>query len=322
MSVWDERRRLTQGRTWDIVAMGEAMVEYNQSEPNEPRRYWQGFGGDTSNFLVAAGRQGARVAYLSALGADGQAGQLRALWDREGVDHGEVLTFADAPTGVYFVEHGPQGHRFSFLRAGSAASRVRPGMLNLDRVQSSRAFHFSGISLAISASACDAAFEVAHAARDKGCVTSFDTNLRLSLWPLQRARALCREAMTLCDICLPSWDDITKLTGLEEPQAVLDHCLRLGARVVALKMGSEGAWIATESVRHHIPPHPCAPVDATGAGDAFGGSFVSQWLLDGDALRAGRYANVAAALSTQGFGAVDPIPKAEQVRAALQTSPA
>ena len=28
-----------------------------------------------------------------------------------------------APTAAYFVTHGPQGHEFSYLRAGSAASR-------------------------------------------------------------------------------------------------------------------------------------------------------------------------------------------------------
>jgi 2-dehydro-3-deoxygluconokinase len=58
-------------------------------------------------------------------------------------------------------------------------------------------------------------------------------------------------------------------------------------------------------------------VDATGAGDTFGGAFVAR-LVAGDSLRdAGRYAAAAAALSTQGFGAVAPIPHADAVRAAL-----
>jgi 2-dehydro-3-deoxygluconokinase len=58
-------------------------------------------------------------------------------------------------------------------------------------------------------------------------------------------------------------------------------------------------------------------VDATGAGDAFGGAFVAR-LVAGDALaEAARYAAAAAALSTQGYGAVEPIPHAAQVRQAL-----
>ena len=56
-----------------ILALGEAMVEFNQTGAGDGRLYLQGFGGDTSNFAVAAARQGARVGYLSALGDDATA---------------------------------------------------------------------------------------------------------------------------------------------------------------------------------------------------------------------------------------------------------
>lgn len=75
-----------------IVALGEAMVEFNQTGENGGRSYLQGFGGDTSNFAIAAARQGARVAYVSALGDDPYGALLRRLWDEEGVDHRHVLT--------------------------------------------------------------------------------------------------------------------------------------------------------------------------------------------------------------------------------------
>jgi 2-dehydro-3-deoxygluconokinase len=107
------------------------------------------------------------------------------------------------------------------------------------------------------------------------------------------------------------------MTGLEDPDALVDHCLALGAKVVALKLGEGGALVANGRERHRIAPHPCRPVDATGAGDTFGGAFVAR-LLAGDGLpEAGRYAAVAAALSTEGYGAVDPIPTAQRVHAAL-----
>ena len=54
----------------DILALGEAMVEFNQTGEAGGRLYLQGFGGDTSNFAVSAARQGAKVGYLSALGDD------------------------------------------------------------------------------------------------------------------------------------------------------------------------------------------------------------------------------------------------------------
>ena len=55
-----------------------------------------------------------------------------------------------------------------------------------------------------------------------GVRVSFDTNLRLKLWPLARARAVMLEAIRQTDICLPSWDDVTELTGLTGRDEIVD----------------------------------------------------------------------------------------------------
>src|SRR3954469_13256751 len=231
-------------RQIDVLALGEAMGEFNQTGEGGGRQYLQGFGGDTSNFAISAARQGASAGYLSALGDDPHGRMLRALWDREGVDHGGVRTDADAFTAIYFVTHDANGHAFSFLRAGSAASRMRAEQLPADRIAAAKVLHLSGISLAISATACDAAYAAIAIARKAGVQVSFDTNLRLKLWPLERARAVMSDVLRLCDICLPSFDDIAAITGLTEPDALVDHCLQAGAKVVALKLGERGAIVA------------------------------------------------------------------------------
>jgi len=59
-------------------------------------------------------------------------------------------------------------------------------------------------------------------------------------------------------------------------------------------------------------------VDATGAGDTFDGAFLAEWLNCGDPFAAAHYANAAAALSTQGYGAVAPIPRRPDVEAFLK----
>jgi len=301
----------------DIVAYGEPMVEFNQTGEGSGRLYLQGFGGDTSNFAIAAARQGARVAYLSALGDDPYGRMLRDLWTREGVDHAAVATDPQAYTAIYFVTHDAAGHHFHFFRSGSAASRLSPATLPLEPVRAARVFHLSGISLAISASACDAGLAAMEAARAAGVRVSFDTNLRLKLWPAARARAVMTEAMRRCDICLPSYDDVVALTGITDSDELVDLCLQLGAKEVALKLGEQGALVADAAQRHRVPAHPCTPVDATGAGDTFGGAFVARRVAGDDLLTAARYASAAAALSTEGYGAVDPIPTAERVLAAL-----
>ena len=304
----------------DILALGEAMVEFNQTGAAEGRLYLQGFGGDTSNFAVAAARQGARAGYVSELGDDVYGAMLRRMWRDEGVDDSGVGTDREAFTAVYFVTHDTAGHHFSFFRQGSAASRIMAAHLPHAWIASARVLHLSGISLAISASARAAGFAAIETARAAGVKVSFDTNHRSRLWPVALARPAIAAAIATADICLPSFDDLAALTGLDTPEAMIDHCLRLGARIVALKHGAHGAWLADGQRRIRIAPHPCRPVDATGAGDAFGGAFVARLVAGDDLESAGRYAAATAALSTEGYGAVAPIPDAERVRAALRSA--
>ena len=272
----------------DIVAYGEPMLEFNHTGEGGERLYLQGFGGDTSNFVIAAARQGARAAYVTALGDDRYGAMFRALWAEEGVDASGVRTDPDAPTAVYFVDHDASGHHFSFFRKGSAASRFRPTDLPRALIGQARFFHLSGISLAISDTACDAGLEAMHLARQAGATVTFDTNLRLRLWPKHRARAIITEAMRLAHVCLPSLDDIIAIGGPEQPDAIIDHILDLGPRTVALKLGARGAIIADAGKRAMLPPHPCRPVDATGAGDCFGGAFVARLAAGDDPVSAGR----------------------------------
>jgi 2-dehydro-3-deoxygluconokinase len=302
----------------DILAIGEAMVEFNQNGGVGSKTYLQGFGGDTSNFVIAAARQEARTGYISALGDDTNGQMFRSLWDREKVDHRLVTTDPSAYTAVYFVTHGSSGHQFSFFRKGSAASMMGPADVPKEAIRQAKVVHLSGISLAISNSACDACYETISVARTTGVKVSFDTNLRLRLWTKDRARAIMNDVIALSDICLPSYDDIVAITGLTDPDKLVDFCLHRGAKLVALKLGAEGSLIADSRQRFRIPPAPCKPVDATGAGDTFGGAFIAR-LVAGDGLeQAGRYAGVAAALSTQGYGAVEPVPHAKRVKEVLK----
>jgi 2-dehydro-3-deoxygluconokinase len=59
------------------------------------------------------------------------------------------------------------------------------------------------------------------------------------------------------------------------------------------------------------------PVDATGAGDCFAGCLLARLAAGDELVHAARAANVAAALSTLGVGAVAPLPTWPQVQAAM-----
>jgi len=301
---------------FDLLALGEPMIEFNQTRPGEPH-YLQGYGGDTSNMIVAAARSGASTAYVTRLGDDAFGRLFLELWAQEGVDARGVRIDAAAHTGVYFVKHGPQGHEFSYLRAGSAASRMRPADLPLETLRAARCVHASGISMAISASAADAVLAVFEAARGTGAKVSFDPNLRLKLWPLARARALVAAATAMADYFFPSLEDARLLSGLEDADAALDWAHRQGAKHVLLKLGAAGVIASDGARRERIAGIRVQAVDGTGAGDCFCGAALARLAAGDDLFAAARYANAAAALKTTGFGAVAPIPWPEAVRRLL-----
>ncbi len=301
----------------DIVALGEPLIEFNQARSNDAQTYLQGFGGDTSNMAIAAARLGARVSYVTNLGDDAFGRMFIDLWTRESVDCAGVTIDPAASTGVYFVTHASDGHAFSYLRAGSAASRMTPLSLPMELLRGGRLLHVSGISQAISASACDTVFAAIDVARSVGALVTYDPNVRLKLWPLARARAVVMATLAQCSWCLPSLDDVELLFGDLAPEAVVDACHRSGAPGVVLKLGAQGCLVSDGVRRAHIAAHRVQPVDATGAGDCFDGAFASRLLAGDDAFVAARYANVAAALATTGYGAVAPLPRGDAVERVL-----
>ena len=296
----------------DIVALGEAMIEFNQTNA-DARAYVQGFGGDTSNALIAAVRQGAKGGYITKLGDDTFGRMLLQLWHDENVDTEGVAIDAAAPTGTYFVSHGTHGHTFSYLRAGSAASQIRPSDVPAALVERARILHVSGISQAISASATDTVFHAINVARAARIKVSYDPNLRLKLWPIDRARAIICATIPLTDYFLPSLDDVRLVCGEDDPIAILDWCHRQGATTVVLKMGKEGSWVSKGEARTRIMAYPIEAVDATGAGDCFDGSLLARLAAGDDVVTAARWASAAAALTTTGYGAVAPLPTADRV---------
>lgn len=296
-------------KTIDVVALGEAMVEFNQQRADSDS-YRAGFGGDTSNCAIAAARIGARSSYMTQIGDDLFGDDLLSLWQREGLDTRGVQRLVGGATGIYFVTHDSDGHRFSYRRAGSAASLMTPATIPAGLIESARWLHCSGISQAISPSACDTVFEAIARARAAGTKVSYDLNFRPSLCPAPRALAIARATLAHCDLFFPSVDEIAALTGLSEPEAIVQWSHAQGVAMVALKLGAAGCLVATRgSAPRHVAPYPVQAVDATGAGDCFAGALLARLCAGDDLPAAARAANVAAALSTQGYGAVTPLPR-------------
>jgi ribokinase len=114
-------------------------------------------------------------------------------------------------------------------------------------------------------------------------------------------------ALSPADYFIPNETEAEKITGLpvhstEEAKKCATALLQKGFQKVVITLGDRGSLIATAASAELIAPFPVTPVDTTGAGDAFIGSFsvfLAEGLPEKEALA---QANLYAALSTQRVG--------------------
>ena len=270
--------------------------------------------GDTSNFAVAVARLGGEVGYLCRLGDDEFGSSFLELWHREGVDASRVVIEENSFTAVYFISIINDGqHDFTYYRSNSAASRYTPSDLEEDYLKGAKILHSSGISLAVSQSLREAVFEAAEICKGNGGMFSFDPNVRLKLWPIHTARAITEIAFRKADIALPSMEDMKILYNIKDPIEAAEKISDLGVKIVVVKLGGEGCYVYTKDESFHVPGFEVDVLDTTGSGDAFDGAFIVG-LLEGRSLReTAVFANGAGALTATGYGAVEPIPKKDDI---------
>jgi len=299
----------------DVLCFGEPMFEFSWIETNTIR---PGIGGDVSNTAVAANRAGAKAGILTHLGRDGFGDHILQLYADEGIDASRVKRTDTAPTGLYFIEYGQDGHRFSYRRAGSAASHITPSDLSQDMFENVGVLHLSGITQAISETSCAASIRAAELARAAGARVAFDTNLRLNLWSADDALGALEKILPLVDVVFPSIEDAEALFGIDDAGKICSWFLERGVEMVVLTLGEHGAIVADASDQKLIRAFPANLRDATGAGDTFDGAFLAEFARSSDPHQAARFACAAASLSVETVGAVASIPRQDAILKRLQ----
>jgi ribokinase len=117
------------------------------------------------------------------------------------------------------------------------------------------------------------------------------------------------DALAQLDIFMPSDQEVMSLfrdepAQMDAQQSALWFAER-GPRVVVQKLGSDGALVHEKGGGFwHVPALPVQVVDVTGAGDAFCGGFMADFVQHGDPVRAAITGTVSASLCVQDYGAL------------------
>lgn len=99
-----------------------------------------------------------------------------------------------------------------------------------------------------------------------------------------------------------SKEEARVLSKNEDPEIMLESLKSIGAKITILTLGTEGALIHEGRKRIKVPSYKVPEVDPTGAGDAFGGAFMAEYLNSKDLELAAAMGSAAASLVVEEIG--------------------
>jgi ribokinase len=262
-------------------------------------------GGKGANQAVAVAKLGAPVDMIASLGTDLFTERLLSGLKAAGVDTHAVQIVA-GPCGVAQISRADNGENSIIVVSG--ANRL------------------------LSAAYIDAHLEIVQQAKMilVQLETPMDTVLRLAEHAWEAKAPLMLDpapAVPLPEALLsrttwltPNETEAQILLGRVnlEPAAAAEKLLAMGVRNVALKLGSQGVYLAgRDCAAQQIPSFPVKVVDTTAAGDCFNAAFAVALSAGKTPPIAARYAAAAAAISVTRAGAQPSLPSASEVEAFL-----
>jgi 2-dehydro-3-deoxygluconokinase len=278
---------------FDVIALGETMLSLIAEDGTleTATRFVVTHGGAESNACLALAHAGLRVAWVSRLGTDVAGRRIRSALTGAGVDLSWVTDDPDRPTGL-MLRDALGG--LQYVRAGSAASALRPSDLDGVPVEHARAVLVTGITAMIGADPRDAAVALLERASGLRIV---DPNLRPGLWGSDRARELVLPLIERCDVLVGGEEEL-RLFAEGTGAALATACAALGPTEVVVTRGAAGAWArAPDGTWHEHPPERAIERDPVGAGDAFTAAYVAA-RLDGAEVPSALKAGVVAGAQT------------------------
>ena len=284
-----------------VIAIGEALIDFIPHEKgralNDVENFLRVPGGAPLNVAAAVAKLGGKSQMLTKLGQDGFGDAILNEVKPLGVDVSRISRTKEANTALAFVSLREYGERdFSFYRNPSADMLLSAEEICSEDFNERDILHFCSVSL-IDAPIKEAHRRAIEIAKEKGCLISFDPNVRLPLWKQPED---CRKAIL----------EFLPLSNI-------------------VKISDEELEFITKERVIFSPSFKVSAQDTTGAGDSFIGSLLYQvaegeysleQLVDLSEEKVQEiltFSNATAALTVCKKGAIGALPLKEEVLAKI-----
>ncbi|RKS87622.1 ribokinase [Orbus hercynius] len=295
-----------------LIVLGSINADHVLNLPQFPKpgqtltgnHYHIAFGGKGANQAVAAGRGGANIQFIAAVGDDDIGKTICEQLIKDQIDTRSIASIANEKTGVALIFVNQQGENEIGIYAGANAA-VTPDYLHAyqqDIIDADAILMQLETPLATIASAVKLAKQ-------------HHTQVIVNPAP---AQALTDEILSHIDIITPNETEAESLTGItvsceQDADRAAKQLHQKGINTVIITLGSKGAWVSVAGVGKLIAGYQVQAVDTIAAGDTFNGMLVTA-LLEGKTLdEAVKYAHAAAAIAVTRTGAQSSVPWREEI---------
>lgn len=285
----------------DLILSGNVIPAFDQAEKLVDSAALM-VGSSSAIFACGARRLGLKVAFIGVCGDDVFGRFMLDEMRTRGVDVSNVIVRADGQTGLSVILN----------RGIDRAILTHPGLIpalhasDIPDALLSSAHHLHVASYFLQTNLQPDLPDLFRRAHSLGLTTSLDTNYD----PSERWLGF-DELLQTVDVFLPNKTEalsITQSAGLESAARQLANKCKL----VAIKLGAEGAMLATKAEMISVPSIPVQVVDTVGAGDTFDAGFLYGYLHGWDLKKSLQLAAVCGALSTQAAGGTNAQPTLEE----------
>lgn len=311
-------------KLYDVTAMGELLIDFTMNGQSEQGNsmFEACPGGAPCNVLAMLNKLGRKTAFIGKVGQDQFGRLLKETIQESGIETKGLVMDENVRTTLAFVHTFPDGDReFSFYRNPGADMMLSDVEVDYDLICQSKVFHFGTLSMT-DEPVRTATKKAIAAAKEAGCLITFDPNLREPLWKsLDDAKEAMEYGFQYCDMLKISDNEIQFISGKEDYDEGIRYLQeKYHIPVIFLTMGKEGSRAYYKDIRVEKAGFTVKAIETTGAGDTFCGCAINGLLkygLEGLTRETLEeiltYANAGAALITLKKGAIRSMPEPSRI---------
>ncbi|PHV70222.1 2-dehydro-3-deoxygluconokinase [Sporanaerobium hydrogeniformans] len=302
-----------------VILVGEPMALFIASQEgtlDTVTDFKRSAAGAEMNVAIGLKRLEHDVCYITKLGKDPFGRYLKDFLDKEKINT-DLICFDDHfPTAFQLKAKTSKGDPdVAYYRNGSAASNLKVEDVEDIDMKGFDHFHLTGIFPALSDRSRSTMLYLIEKAKNNHLTTSFDPNLRPSLWNSSADMvSTINKIACRCDTVLPGISEGKILTGYDHERDIADFYLDKGVKTVVIKCGPKGCYVKTQTEENYFDGYKVEKVvDTVGAGDGFAVGYISGILEKLPTTVCADRANAIGALQVMHVGDNEGLPTREQL---------